>query len=167
MPRRRVRIVSCLLFALLLLKLTLLAAEPPHADQVQVSTPALRTIEPPPQSATVQMLEERADALRAEKLYLDALDYYRAALVKDPHNAPLYNKKGIVELLMQRWPDARKSFEELRRQQSRCGVDRGTAHLRQATANLRIDGVRHQRAAASHRIDRAREKCSAECNAAV
>ena len=32
------------------------------------------------------MLEERADALRAEKLYLDALDYYRAALAKKPHD---------------------------------------------------------------------------------
>lgn len=111
MPRRRVCIVSFLLFALLLLIGTLFAAEPPLVDQVQVSTPALRTIEPPPQNATVQMLEERADALRAEKLYLDALDYYRAALAKDQHNAALYNKKGIVELLMQRWPDARKSFE--------------------------------------------------------
>ena len=109
MPRRRICVVSSLLFALLLLSGTLFAAEPPRADQVQVSTPALRTIEPPPQDASVQMLEERADSLRAEKLYLDSLDYYRAALAKDPHNAPLYNKKGIVELLIQRWPDARKT----------------------------------------------------------
>jgi tetratricopeptide (TPR) repeat protein len=88
-----------------------MAAEMPHADQVQVTTPVLRSIEPPPQNATADMLEERADALRSEKLYLDALDYYHAALTKKPHTAPLYNKIGIVELLMQRWPDARKSFE--------------------------------------------------------
>jgi tetratricopeptide (TPR) repeat protein len=111
MPRRRVCIVSFLLLALLLPVGTLFAATPPRADQVQVTTPALRSIEPPPQEATAQMLEERADALRAEKLYLDALDYYRAAISKKPHDAPLYNKMGIVELLMQRWPEARKSFE--------------------------------------------------------
>ncbi len=57
------------------------------------------------------MLEERADSLRAEKLYLDALDYYRAALAKKPRTATIYNKIGIVELLMQRWPEAKKDFE--------------------------------------------------------
>ena len=80
MPRRRVCIVSFLLLALLLpCWNSRFAAAPPRADQVQVTTPALRSIEPPPQDATADMLEERADALRAEKLYLDALDYYRAA----------------------------------------------------------------------------------------
>ena len=51
------------------------------------------------------------DALRAQKLYLDAMDYYRAALAKKPDSAPLYNKMGIAELLMQRWIQARKNFE--------------------------------------------------------
>ncbi len=87
------------------------ATEPPPADQVQVTTPVLRSIEPPPQNATSDMLEERADSLRAEKLYLDALDYYRAALAKKPRTATIYNKIGIVELLMQRWPEAKKDFE--------------------------------------------------------
>lgn len=111
MPRRLASIVCFLLLVLLTLVGSVFATEPPHADQVQVTTPVLRSIEPPPQSATADVLEERADALRAEKLYLDALDYYRAALAKKPHATTLYNKIGIVELLMQRWPEAKKSFE--------------------------------------------------------
>jgi tetratricopeptide (TPR) repeat protein len=62
----------------------------------------------------------QADRLRADKLFLDALDYYRAALHKtalnkkenDDHDeARLLNKVGITELLMQRYKGARKSFE--------------------------------------------------------
>ena len=111
MPRRRFCIVSFLLFFFLLMAGSVWAAQPPRADQVQASTPVLRAIEPPSNDASADALEERADALRAEKLYLDALDYYRAALAKKPRTAPLHNKIGIVELLMQRWPDAKKSFE--------------------------------------------------------
>ena len=61
--------------------------------------------------ATVAELEQRGDTLRAEKSYLDALDYYRAALAKEPDSAPLYNKIGINELQMGRFGDARKDFE--------------------------------------------------------
>ena len=111
MPRRRVCLVTFLLVALLTLIGSAVAAQPPRADQVQVSTPALRGIEPPPNDATADMLEQRGDSLRSEKAYLDALDYYHAALAKKPHTAAIYNKIGIVELLIQRWPDARKSFE--------------------------------------------------------
>jgi tetratricopeptide (TPR) repeat protein len=111
MPRRRICIISFVLFAFFVLVGSVFATDPAHADQVQVTTPVLRSIEPPPQDATADMLEERADALRAEKLYLDALDYYHAALAKKPRTAPLYNKIGIVELLMQRWPEAKKNFE--------------------------------------------------------
>lgn len=46
-----------------------------------------------------------------EKLYLDALDYYRAAVGKSPHSASLLNKIGITELMMQRYHDAKKSFD--------------------------------------------------------
>jgi tetratricopeptide (TPR) repeat protein len=86
-------------------------ASNPRPDQVQAITP-MRSVEPPSNDATAETLEERGDALRAEKLYLDALDYYRAALAKKPNAATLYNKMGIIELLMQRWPDAKKNFEQ-------------------------------------------------------
>jgi tetratricopeptide (TPR) repeat protein len=81
------------------------------ADQVQVSRPQIGVIEPPSADETPQVLERKGDDLRATKDYLDALDYYKAALAKKPNDPDLYNKMGISELLMQRWPDAKKSFE--------------------------------------------------------
>ena len=73
--------------------------------------PAVDTVDAPAPDATVADLEKRADELRTQKLYLDALDYYRAALAKEPNSAGLLNKKGITELMMQRYREARKSFE--------------------------------------------------------
>ena len=87
-------------------------AEEGHAsEQVQVSPPPVRRAEAPAANATVADLEQRGDTLRAEKAYLDALDYYRAAIAKDPNNAKLYNKAGINELQMGRFNEARKDFE--------------------------------------------------------
>lgn len=111
MSPRRAWILSLLLLALLVTLSGIALAIPTPADQVQ-APPSIRSVEPPPVDATAEILEERGDTLRAQKLYLDALDYYRAALAKKPKSALLYNKVGIVELLMQRWPDAKKSFEQ-------------------------------------------------------
>jgi tetratricopeptide (TPR) repeat protein len=83
-----------------------------HSEQVQIAPPLIRAIEPPAPDATATDLEERADQLRSSKLYLDALDYYRAALVKAPNAARVLNKIGITELMMQRYREARKSFEK-------------------------------------------------------
>ncbi|MGC2196032.1 MAG: tetratricopeptide repeat protein [Terriglobales bacterium] len=110
-PRRAWIVSFMLLVCLAALSGIGFCSHPPDADQVQVSPPAIRGVEPPPNDATAETLEQRGDSLRAQKLYLDALDYYRAALAKKPKAATLYNKIGIVELLMQRWPDAKKSFE--------------------------------------------------------
>jgi tetratricopeptide (TPR) repeat protein len=82
-----------------------------HSEQVQIAPPMVRAVEPPAPDATVADLEQQGDQLRSDKLYLDALDYYRAALNKAPKDARLYNKIGIAELLMQRFKEARKSFE--------------------------------------------------------
>ena len=82
-----------------------------HPEQVQVAPPLIRAIDPPAPDATPAALEKQADELRGEKLFLDALDYYRAALNKGEHQARLLNKIGITELMMQRFKDARKSFE--------------------------------------------------------
>jgi tetratricopeptide (TPR) repeat protein len=87
-------------------------AQASHSEQVQVMPPQLRTIDPPAADATVADLEARADQLRTVKLYLDALDYYRAGLAKAPNSAGLLNKIGITELMMQRYREARKSFEQ-------------------------------------------------------
>ncbi len=69
-------------------------------------------VDPPAPEATAADLEARADQLRMEKLYLDALDYYRAALSKSPHSAPLLNKIGITNLMMQRYREAKRSFDQ-------------------------------------------------------
>jgi len=85
-------------------------AQVSHSEQVQILPPLVRAIDPPSPDATAADLERQADQLRSEKLFLDALDYYRAALGKSPQNARLLNKIGIVELLMQRYKEASKSF---------------------------------------------------------
>ena len=69
-------------------------------EQVQIKPPLLRTIDPPAPDATPAELEARAEQMRTSKLYLDALDYYRAALAKEPNSARLLNKIGITELMM-------------------------------------------------------------------
>jgi tetratricopeptide (TPR) repeat protein len=87
------------------------SAQVSRSEQVQIKPPLIRMIDPPAAEATVADLDARGDQLRMEKLYLDALDYYRAALAKQPHAAVLMNKIGITELMMQRYRDAKKSFD--------------------------------------------------------
>jgi len=87
-------------------------AQASHSEQVQIKPPLLRMVDPPAADATAADLEARADQLRAVKLYLDALDYYRAAMAKQPTSASLLNKVGITELMMQRYREAKKSFEQ-------------------------------------------------------
>jgi tetratricopeptide (TPR) repeat protein len=90
---------------------TAVFAQVSHSEQVQIAPPLARAIDPPSGDATAADLENQGDQLRAEKLYLDALDYYHAALNKKPNDAHLLNKIGITELMMQRYKEARKSFE--------------------------------------------------------
>jgi len=88
------------------------SAQVSHSEQVQIMPPQVRAIDPPSADASVADLEARGDQLRTVKLYLDALDYYRAALLKQPNSAVLLNKMGISELMMQRYREAKKSFEQ-------------------------------------------------------
>jgi len=78
---------------------------------VQVIPPSARSVQPPSPNASVEELEQQGDVFREKKNLLDALDYFRAALVKDPKNTRVQNKLGITELIMLRYGDARKSFE--------------------------------------------------------
>jgi tetratricopeptide (TPR) repeat protein len=100
---------ACLV--VLLLSSTAALAQVSHTEQVQIAPPLVRAIDPPRADATAADLEQQADRLRSDKLYLDALDYYRAALNKKGSDARLLNKIGITELMMQRYKDARKAFE--------------------------------------------------------
>jgi tetratricopeptide (TPR) repeat protein len=87
-------------------------AQVAHSEQVQIAPPLVRAVDPPADDATAETLEHQGDGLRAEKLFLDALDYYRAALAKKPNNAQLLNKIGITELMLMRYKEAKKSFEK-------------------------------------------------------
>ena len=80
------------------------------ADTSDQQTPA-----PPPPLVSItdsnaSQLERQADQLCQQKRYLDAMDYYNAALTKEP-TADRYNKLGMSYIHMQRFPEAEKSFE--------------------------------------------------------
>lgn len=70
----------------------------------------LPTVEPPSPASTASELEIKGDELRSEKDYLDAIDYYRAALRKND-SAPLHNKMGVALLQLSKYSEARKEFE--------------------------------------------------------
>ncbi len=109
MPRSSV--VSTRLILICALTGTSFAAQNHFADQIRTAPVQLRNVQPPAPDATADDLEKQGDDLRAQKLYLDSIDYYRAALAKKPNAATLYNKIGIAELLTQRWQDSKKDFE--------------------------------------------------------
>lgn len=90
---------------LLALPLPLCAQEPSSTDFAsQMRVP------PPAQNADPVELEQQGDQLRAQKAYLDAIDYYRAAL-KDPESAVLHNKIGMCLLQMRRDSEAKREFQ--------------------------------------------------------
>ncbi len=67
----------------------------------------------PPVSLTLgtpEQLEARGDELRDTKNYLDAIDYYQAAIKKHP-TAVLYNKEGMSYLAMSNLDKAQKSMQ--------------------------------------------------------
>jgi tetratricopeptide (TPR) repeat protein len=85
-------------------------AQTSEPDQIQVAPP-MRQVPPPSSTASAEELERQGDALRAEKHYLDAIDYYDAASAKTPQSASLSNKLGISQLMLQRYREAGKLFE--------------------------------------------------------
>jgi len=80
-------------------------------EQLEVGPPPLRRVEPPGPGASPEELEQRGDDLRVEKNFLDAIDYYQAALKIAPGNASLFNKIGMCQLQLHRDKEAKKSFE--------------------------------------------------------
>lgn len=75
----------------------------------QAEAPALPTIPDP--NASAFELEREGDQLRAAKRYLDSLDFYNAAIAKQP-SASAWNKKGMAYLFMMRNGDADKCFRQ-------------------------------------------------------
>jgi tetratricopeptide (TPR) repeat protein len=60
--------------------------------------------------STPEQLEQRGDELRDTKNYLDAIDYYQAALKKHP-TAVLHNKEGMTYLAMGNLDKAQKCMQ--------------------------------------------------------
>jgi tetratricopeptide (TPR) repeat protein len=98
------------LVALSLLVPGIAAAQLSELDQIQIAPP-MSQVQPPSKDASAADLEKQGDELRAQKAYLDALDYFQAAMAKSPDNAPVLNKMGIVQLMLQRYHEAQKTFE--------------------------------------------------------
>jgi len=113
-PRLSFRLFVALL-SLSLLTPAVAAAQLSELDQIQIAPP-MSQVQPPSKDASAAELEKQGDQLRAEKAYLDALDYFRAALAKQPDNPPVLNKIGIVDLLLQRYREAAKDFEHALKQ---------------------------------------------------
>ena len=108
------RVSCCLVLPLAALSLvapTVTVAQLSELDQIQIAPP-MSQVQPPSKDASAEQLERQGDELRAQKAYLDSLDYFRAALGKTPDNAPVLNKIGIVELLIQRYREAAKHFQQ-------------------------------------------------------
>jgi tetratricopeptide (TPR) repeat protein len=103
-----------LLCSLLILSAVVLQAQLYSAEQVEVAPPAPRVDAPSP-TATVADLEKRGDELRAVKDYLDAIDYFQAALNKEPRNAVVANKLGLSYLAIQKYVLAGKCFRNASR----------------------------------------------------
>lgn len=81
------------------------------APAVQPSSPSQVTALPvPDKNASAAELEEQGDDLRSQKHYLDSIDFYEAALAKQP-TALLWNKEGMSYLLLQRPEKATKCFD--------------------------------------------------------
>ncbi|MGC2698111.1 MAG: tetratricopeptide repeat protein [Candidatus Angelobacter sp.] len=97
---------------LLIVPGVLALALPMYAQQPisSADSASVLRVPPPPVDATPAELESQGDALRAQKAYLDALDYYRVA-AKKTDSAVLHNKMGISLFLIQRDSEARKEFQ--------------------------------------------------------
>jgi tetratricopeptide (TPR) repeat protein len=107
----RISSVSFLSASLLALPLLVVPTQAQNSEQLEVGPPPLHRAEPPAAGASAEELERRGDDLRAEKDFLDAIDYYEAAMKGAPDSAALFNKIGICELMTQRYKEARKNFE--------------------------------------------------------
>src|SRR5260221_10468825 len=88
------RSISCFVLPLVALSLVapaVAAAQLSELDQIQIAPP-MSQVQPPAKDASASDLERQGDELRAQKAYLDALDYFHAAMAKSPDNAPVLNK---------------------------------------------------------------------------
>ncbi len=87
----------------------------PPPQQVVVPSPPLISLT----ASTPPELEHQGDVLRGQKRYLDAVDYYEAAIGKQPTSIR-YNKLGMSYLFLQREREADKAFKHALRLDPQC-----------------------------------------------
>ena len=109
--RSWIRIGSVSLLFFFFFALFVLPLQAQNSEQLEVGPPPLHRADPPAPGATPEELETRGDELRTQKNFLDAVDYYRAALKSTPGSTSLFNKIGLCQLQMHRDKEAKKSFE--------------------------------------------------------
>ena len=80
------------------------------ARNLPAQIPLPQSRPPPPENADPVELEQQGDQFRAQKAYLDSIDYYRAAM-KTADNAILHNKIGMCLLQLRRDSEAKKEFQ--------------------------------------------------------
>ncbi|HEU5402099.1 MAG TPA: tetratricopeptide repeat protein [Terriglobales bacterium] len=105
-----------ILLASILLMTGALVSAQVQMPETQSEIQEVKPIAPLPQlslkDASPQELEQRGDLLKEQKNYLDAIDYYEAALKKDPNPAIVQNKIGMTYLLMGNMKKAEKSLKK-------------------------------------------------------
>jgi len=109
----RFMLFHCGLILLLALLVSLTAAaQQANPPSVEATAPPTQVTPPPVPdgSASAATLEQEGDQLRAQKRYLDSIDYYNVAMKKQPSSL-LWNKIGMAYLLMQRPDQAAKAFD--------------------------------------------------------
>jgi tetratricopeptide (TPR) repeat protein len=97
--------------AFLFSSLPVLPSQAQSPEQLEVGPPPVHRAEPPAPGATPEELEKRGDELRGDKNFLDAVDYYQAALKTTPNNPGLLNKIGICQILMRHLRESKKTLE--------------------------------------------------------
>ena len=101
---------NILLISLLFFSLPLLGQNPTSQENASAESASLQRVPPPPEGATPEDLEQQGDGLRAQKLYLDSIDYYHAAC-KKADSPKLHNKIGLSLFQLHREGEARKEYE--------------------------------------------------------
>jgi tetratricopeptide (TPR) repeat protein len=102
-------VVSALV--IVILSTITLRSQTAPSEQIRVGSPLAQPVGNPSPTASSGQLEAQADELRGAKQYHLALDYYHAALGKEPQSPSLHNKSGITELLLQNYRGAEEEFK--------------------------------------------------------
>jgi len=102
--------VKVTIFGIAIIGLSIFPVPSCTQEAPSTDTPLQVRVPPPPENADPVELEQQADQLRAQKAYLDSIDYYRAAM-KTADSAILHNKVGMCLLQLRRDSEAKKEFQ--------------------------------------------------------